>query len=376
MFITSGGNMRIGLNILYLIPGGVGGTETYARHLISAMTKQLKAGDELVIYATRETAPTFAESKHVKVITMPIYARSRFTRLLAEQLLLPLYLIHDRINVIFSLGYSSPLLHPCPAVVTIHDLNWYYHPEDFGWMERIAWKCITILSAFSATHIVSISQATTNSLTGVLKISNSKISTILHGSPQKYEGKKGKRILDNDYIFTVLAGYPHKNLITLLKAFNIVSKKHNKLSLVVCGLSGKADDICSKYIKDNSLDNKVKILGYVSDNILIRLYQHATIFVFPSAYEGFGIPVLEAMSYGVPVISSNAFSLKEVINEGGILVDAYDVDGYIKNINLLLGSPKKRQDLTMSGYERISRLKWSKSAKEYLEVLKKLGNNK
>lgn len=365
--------MRIGLNILYLIPGGVGGTETYARHLIDAMTKQLKKGDELVIYASRETAPTFREAKQIRVITLPIYARNRLLRLLAEQLLLPLYLIRDRINVIFSLGYSSPFLHLCPAIVTIHDLNWYYHPEDFDWVERIAWKFITVISAFSATKIVSISQATTNSLTSILNIPSSKISTILHGAPQRYKGKKGKKLFDSDYIFTVLAGYPHKNLITILKAFKIVSRKYKELLLVICGLSGKADYSSEQYIKDSNLEKKVKILGYVDNLTLSNLYQHAIIFVFPSAYEGFGIPVLEAMSYGVPVISSNAFSLKEVVSIGGITVDTYNVNSYVESINLLLGSSKERQSLIISGYERISRLKWDKAATEYLDILKELG---
>jgi len=363
--------MRIGLNILYLIPGGVGGTETYARHLISAMTKELKSGDELIIYATRETAPTFTESKQLKVITLPIYAKNRVLRLLAEQILLPFYLLHDHIDVIFSLGYSSPFLHPCPAVVTIHDLNWYYHPEDFGVFERIAWKLITTFSSLSANHIISISQATTTSLVDALKITSSKISTIMHGAPQKYSGKKFKRIIDNDYIFTVLAGYPHKNLITLLKAFNLVSKKNKQLALVICGLSGKADYSSSQYIKEHNLEDKVKILGYVNNEILSSLYQHATMFVFPSAYEGFGIPVLEAMSYGIPVISSNAFALDEVVGVAGIKVEPLEIGSYVKAINNLLSNLDLRMKLINTGYSRINKLKWSDSATQYLYLLKK-----
>ncbi|GAB4028096.1 MAG: glycosyltransferase family 1 protein [Candidatus Microgenomates bacterium] len=363
--------MRIGLNILYLIPGGVGGTETYARHLISALIKQLKSEDELIIYATRETAPTFTETKQLRVVTLPIYARNRVLRLLAEQILLPFYLLHDHIDVIFSLGYSSPILHPCPAVVTIHDLNWYYHPEDFGGIEKLVWQILTTTSAKTSNHIISISHATTDSLMRVLHIPDTKITTILHGSPEKKMVKEGKSIIELPYLFTVLAGYPHKNLITLLQAFKEITKTNNELVLVVCGLSGRADSKSQKYIRDNGLENKVKILGYVDDNTLCNLYQNASIFVFPSAYEGFGIPVLEAMSYGVPVVSSNAFSLAEVVGNGGILVDPYNVAAYIGAVSKILKDSILRKDLIKRGQKRASELKWEKTATITLKIIKK-----
>lgn len=365
--------MHIGLNILYLIPNKVGGTETYARELIAAMTKQLGSGDQLVIYASRETAPTFVSSKKLKIVTLPIHARSRMMRLLAEQLLLPLHLIRDRISVIFSLGYSSPFIHTCPAIVTIHDLNWYYHPEDFGSIEKLAWQILTVLSAKTSNHIISISHATTDSLKSVLHTPDTKITTILHGAPERKISKKGKRIIEQPYLFTVLAGYPHKNLITLLKVFKEITKTNNELVLVVCGLSGRADSTSQKFIRDNGMENKVKILGYVDDDTLCTLYQNASIFVFPSAYEGFGIPVLEAMNYGVPVVSSNAFSLAEVVGKAGILVGPLDIKGYVKAINALLSVDLIRKTLIESGYRRINDLKWSDSAIAYLKVLTKYG---
>ncbi|TXH07570.1 MAG: glycosyltransferase family 1 protein, partial [Candidatus Moraniibacteriota bacterium] len=352
--------MRIGLNILYLIPGGVGGTETYARHLISALTKQLIEGDELVIYASRETAPTFNESKHVKVIALPIYSSNRLFRLLAEQLLLPLYLLRDKVNVIFSLGYSSPFIHPCPAIVTIHDLNWYYHPEDFGFVSRIMWSILTRLSAHTANHVITDSDSSARSIKEVLK--THAVTPVLHATPFKTSPTKPNFKLPDDYLFTVSASYPHKNLTTLIKVFNQLASVNPKLNLVICGLSGKASTSLKQEINNSPFHNRIIILGYITNHELSYVYSRATVFVFPSAYEGFGYPVLEAMSYGIPVVSSNATSLKEVVGHGGMLVEPYDIPAYISAISKILKDSKFKQGLIKRGEKRATELQWDHTA--------------
>lgn len=361
--------MRIGLNILYLIPGGVGGTETYARHLISAMTKELKSEDELIIYATRETAPTFTAAKQVKVITLPIYARNRVLRLLAEQILLPFYLLHDRVDVIFSLGYSSLFLHPCPAVVTIHDLNWYYHPEDFGFVDRNMWSIITKLSALTANHVITDSDSSARS---IKKILNARaVTPILHGTPIMVSPSKPNFKLPDNYLFTVSASYPHKNLTTLIKVFNLLASVNTKLYLVICGLSGKASASLNQEINNSPYHNRIITLGYITRSELSYVYSHATVFVFPSAYEGFGYPVLEAMSYGIPVISSNATSLKEVVGNGGILVEPYDIAAYVSAVSKILKDSSLQKDLIKRGQKRAAELQWGKTAAITLKIIKK-----
>lgn len=361
--------MRIGLNILYLIPGGVGGTETYARHLIDAMTKQLKKGDELVIYASRETAPTFREAKQIRVITLPIYARNRLLRLLAEQLLLPLYLIRDRINVIFSLGYSSPFLHLCPAIVTIHDLNWYYHPEDFGFITRTIWSIFTRLSARTADHVITDSTHSARSLQKVLK--TRMVTPILHATPAQVKPIKPSFELPTTYLFTVSASYPHKNLTTLIKVFNELAKTNQTLHLVICGLSGKASGNLSSEINSSPFKDQIVVLGYITGGELSYVYSHASVFVFPSAYEGFGYPVLEAMSYGIPVVSSTAASLKQVVGDGGVLVDTYDITAYVRAIGKILSDKKYTKELVERGYKRTTELQWDQTAKSTLKIIYK-----
>lgn len=362
--------MRIGINILYLVPDRVGGTETYARELLGALTQVLAPGDSLVVYASSETAPTFQGLDEIEIVRLPFYSRYRALRMIIEQTVLPIRCVTDKIDVLFSLGYSAPFFHPCPSIVTIHDLNWHYHPEDFSRVNRWLWKVITTLSARTADRVITDSKASYTSICAVLGTSKSKVTPVLHGTPAKVKPvgvRKGK------YILTVVAGYPHKNLPTLLTAFSHIAQKHADVDLVICGLSGRSDDVNAVRIKELGLESRVDILGYVTRGELAGLYRDAQVFVFPSAYEGFGYPVVEAMSYGTPVISSNAYSLEEVVGPGGILVDPYDHKAFAAAIDKILSSPRERERWIRKGGKRAGELQWEVTAKRTLAVLRDAG---
>lgn len=346
--------MQIGINLLYLIPGKVGGTETYARELIPSL---INTRDKIYIFCGRETAPTFPSLPNCQVVTLPIYSTNRLARILVEQTMLPWLCFKYKLDVIFSLGYSSPFIHPCPAIVTIHDLNYHYHPEDFGILSRTIWQIMTYLSAHTADHVITDSEASAKSISQILKVKESKVSAILHGTPSVL--KTTKKQPKTPYIFTVLANYPHKNLKTLLAAFKRLSETTEDLDLIICGLG-----------KQPSSSSKVEYLGYVSRQELADLYTNASVFVFPSAYEGFGYPVLEAMSYGTPVVSSNAFSLKEVVGDAGILVEPYDIPSYVKAIKSILSSDKVKKSFINKGRKRVSELQWTYTAEKTLKTLK------
>lgn len=348
--------MQIGINILYLIPGKVGGTETYARELVPALGKQLGRDDQLIIFCGKESRDLFKESKKLKIIVLPIFSANRLVRILAEQVLLPVYCLVYKLDIIFSLGYSAPFIHRCPSVVTIHDLNWYYHPEDFGGTSRFIWEYLTRFSAATANHVITDSHPSAESIMQVLHIPSSKVTTILHGTPTTIKVKP--KVSKNPYLFTVLANYPHKNLSTLLKAFTKLRKSFKTLELVVCGLGNQP-----------SSGEGVHYLGYVTQEELVAIYLGASVFVFPSRYEGFGYPPLEAMSYGIPVVSSNAFSLKEVVGNGGILVSPNAVDEYVQSITKLLEDSKFRQQVVNRGKIRIMELNWVHTADRTLKLL-------
>lgn len=368
--------MRIGINTLFLIPDKVGGTETYARELIKSLEKIRDPKDTYYLLCNLENRYLFKNNQGVKVITLPVKASLRPLRLVAEQLLLPFYTALLKIKVILSLGYTSPWFSTAKSVVTIHDLNWHYHPEDFGWFSRKIWEITTRLSAKTSNHVITDSTASANSIKEVLKVPAEKCTTILHAPPEKIELSKKeitKRLkklnIQGQYLFTVISGHPHKNLITLLCAFKDLVLDFPKLKLVVCGLSGRADKNNQAYIKKADLQKKVKILGFVDRKDLAALYQSCTAFVFPSAYEGFGYPVIEAMQYQAPVVSSNAFSLRQVVGKAGLLVNPYDANEFTKAIKKVLGSKKLANHLINQGNRRVKKLQWKDTAQKTLNIL-------
>jgi len=373
--------MYVGINLLYLIPGVVGGTETYARELIKSMLEKISESDKIVIFCSRESEHTFAGTSRLKIVTLPFYSNNRIARIFAEQVLLPIYCVAYKINVLLSLGYSQPLLVPCKTIVTIHDLNWYYHPEDFTKLALFFWKYLTIFSAYKSNAIIAISQSTKNSLISVLNIKPEKVHVIYHGMSKNVEEKNPsisvvarKYALPKKYIFTLLSHYSHKNLETLIHAFMQVQSKAKDLHLVIGGTGTfEARVERQKYL--STLDNKnIHMLPFVDASALATIYENASIFVFPSAYEGFGLPVLEAMSHDVPVISSNAYSLKEVVGSGGILVNPFDVEEYVSSINKILKDAIVRKKYVLAGRKQVHKFTWDKCATETLNLIQRLYN--
>lgn len=371
--------MVIGINLLYLIPTVVGGTETYARELINSMCKKLSEQDTLIIFCGRESAQTFTEKTKLKIVCLPIYSTNRILRVIAEQLLLPFYCSYFKVNLLLSLGYSQPLILPCKSIVTIHDLNWYYYPTDFSKLSLYIWKYLTIYSALRANAIIAISNSTKKSLITILKIDPLKISVIYHGIPRSLSinnstilAVSAKYKLPKQYIFTTLSHYSHKNLETLVKAFLIVQSKIEDLHLLIGGTgTNLARASRKKYI--NSLGNShIHLLPFVDHAELSVIYQLSQIFVFPSAYEGFGLPVLEAMAHKVPVISSNAYSLEEVVGQGGILVDTYEVDEYVSAIKKLLQDKIIRNKYVQAGTKQAMKFNWDNSAQETLNLIRSI----
>lgn len=370
--------MRIGINILYLVPGKVGGTETYAKGLIQNYINS--KSDEFYIYCIPEALKVLPINERLKYITVK-GLNSRFYRILYEQLILPFVIYKHKIKVLHSLGYTSPFITHCPKVTTVHDLNWYYHPEDFSIFEKFAWEVLVRLSVISSQLVVAVSEASKDSLIKVLHVPSSKVKAVLSGIPtiKRRNNSNNKRSIDNyklpkQYILTVSAGYPHKNLRTALEAFKILVGKNPNLFLIICGLKGKADDENWQYVYNSCLQNRVKILGYVSDEELGVLYKNAQVFIFTSAYEGFGFPVLESLVHNVPVISSNSFSLKELINTSDGLVEPYDIMGFARKINQVLHNPRFKQRLLASEKIILKKLSWRLTANIMLKYIHKLSH--
>lgn len=349
----------IGLNLLFLIPNKVGGSEPYSRRLIDAFYKYDNK-NKYILFCNNENYNTF-DSKYDRVL-IPINATNRSLRLLVEQLVLPIYLLIHKVDIVYSLGYISPFLTHCKSIVNIFDLNWYYHPEDFSLMQRMLWKFFVTFSAKFSDAITTSSFASKKSIQTILN-PNKRIEVIYSGLPTLTTTKNDLIAAKKEipYLFSLSAAYPHKNLITLLRAHKELYDRGVKVNLLIAGLGGRSNDELEKYMKENTSGKLVKRLGYITDSRMTALYKKAEALVFTSAYEGFGIPIIEAFSLGLSVISSNAFSLKEVVGKGGSLVHPMDYVTFSKLMEKIILDKKFKKKMSIKSKNESNRFSWQES---------------
>lgn len=305
--------MRIGINILFLIPNRVGGTEYYARSLLAELEKQ-DTTNCYVIFCNKENANTvvFSSPKWKKVIC-PVYAENRLFRVLFEQLMLPILVFKESCDVLHSLGYTSPFFSMCPRITTIHDANWRDMPQDSTKMERIALDFLITLSAYSSKYIVTQSIFASNRLQRAfprlkrrIKISQPGLDPeLLSLISSKQERTQQK------YLLCVSGLYPHKNIPYLFELWRRLSELLPAYKLVLVGQNGKDEEKVKKLIQEIS---SVCWYPKVSRLTLARLYQSAAAFIFPSVYEGFGFPVYEALAARLPVFVGSKKPFQEISN--------------------------------------------------------------
>lgn len=372
--------MRIGINALFLIPGKVGGSEVYLRNLICHLGK-IDRQNEYILFANRENSGTFQLSQaNFREVLCPIKASFRPARILWEQFILPFQVRKYKIDVLHSPGYTAPFLAFCCSIVTIYDMNCFYYPEDFSKLTTFFLKLLVTLSARRSDRIITGSRNSKKDIVQILEISESKISVVYgaassHSSvpiaiENKVRGKLKQRYgINKKFILTVSVSHPHKNFYRLIKAYDILYKKyHIDCQLVIVGAKGRAQSILVNLVKKLSLEKRVIFTGWIPNEHLSSFYSEADLFVLPSLFEGFGIPILEAMAHGTAVVSSNSASLPEVAGRAALLVDPYNIEEIAEAMYKVLIDQNLRKNLIEKGLKRAKEFSWEKAAKETLKV--------
>ena len=289
-------------------------------------------------------------------------------------------------------AYGADLLHqPCfsapfnfrgPVVVTIHDIISILFPENIPFASRMFYSKWMPFSYRRATKIITISESTKRDIIRVLKIPESKITVIPLAVGNEYKKRiphnkiekiKKKYNLPQDYIFHVGTLEPRKNLKFLVKIFarSIESEKNKNLNLVIAGKKGWYYEGLFELVKERKLEDKVIFTGYVDDKDKPALYQGAKIFAFPSLYEGFGLPPLEAMASGAPVISSDTSSMPEVVGKAGILLNPNDSKAWIEAITRLNTSDRLRKEMIDKNKIQVEKFSWVRAAEQTIAVYEK-----
>jgi len=261
-----------------------------------------------------------------------------------------------------------------PQVVIIHDLTNFTHPEHAGQEISERYQQKTRQAAQKAAQIITVSESTKQDVIKILKVDPSKIKVVYPGNTKFPSGGKIPQYLTpNCYLLFVGTIEPRKNLIGLLRAYSLLpTALRKKYPLVIVGGKGWNNN---RELQEIGQTPGVKWLGYVSDADLGALYKNAKVFAFPSLYEGFGIPVIEAQQFGVPVITSNISSLPEACGEGGVLIGPEDPEDIATALEKILTNEKLYQNLSRKALDNSQKFSWTKSAEKTLEVLRLAQNS-
>jgi glycosyltransferase involved in cell wall biosynthesis len=348
------------------------GVSVYSRNLLEHFQKVATKDTQFTVFLRQKPLPFLPEQTKYykyKVVT---------AKMLWSQIFLPMRLYTtSRVDVFFSPAHYSPRFSPSPTVVTIHDLAYFYFPHEFLQKDLFKLKNWTKYSVEKAKKVIAVSKTTKKDIQKFYEKPEKDISVVYNG----YEKNLGKNVLPprfplityslkpQKYILYVGTLQPRKNIKVLIKAFKKFHEKNPTYKLVLVGKKGWLYDEIFKEVEDLKLQEKVIFTGFLPDNEVIELYKHAYCFVLPSLYEGFGIPILEAMSHGCPVLSSFASSLPEVGGEAAVYFDPESVDGLVDDLESLQNG-KLRNDLIKKGAERVKLFSWENCAKETLEVIK------
>ena len=270
-----------------------------------------------------------------------------------------------------------PLLAPCPAVIAVLSMHLNYELTDMPWYQRIYGRTMLKASAQRADAILALSEYAGKTYAEYYHVSEDRLFVSYAGF-KKFESTVDRSVdlTKGEFLLFVGTLFPHKNLHFLIRVFAQVAKRRPDMRLVVVG-----QDVNNMIIslKEQAqalevLDN-IEFRGHVSDTELMELYQNASVFVFPSLIEGFGLPVLEAMAHSIPVVASNRTSVPEIVGDAGIILDPKDEIVWANTIIELLEDKNLRHEMAVKGKERASKFTWRRSAEIALncfhEVLSK-----
>jgi glycosyltransferase involved in cell wall biosynthesis len=284
----------------------------------------------------------------------------------------------EKLSVFFSPTHYLPLKTEVPSVISILDVSYLHFPDLFNKKDLFQLKLWGKYSIKKARKIITISEASKNDIIKMYGVSEGKISVVYPAAKPKFEPKLTMKDLQKDfgisdnYILFVGTLQPRKNVEKLIEAF---SKLENKdLQLVIIGKKGwQYEDILAAP-KKFGVEGRVKFLHSVTDEQLPAFYKNAKMFILPSLYEGFGLPVIEAMQYGTPVITSNVSSLPEAGGDAALYVDPKDVGDIAGKMQKLLDDESLRAEMIGKGKRQAGKFSWEKTAAETLKVLEGVVN--
>jgi glycosyltransferase involved in cell wall biosynthesis len=369
--------LRIGLNLLYLLPAEVGGTETYARGLIHALVAT-RPDDEFLVFVNAEAAAWPLPSRdNVRRIVCPVSAANRGARYRWEQLQLPREVSRHAPDVLHSLGYVGPILAGRPHVVTVHDCNFLEPDVPMGRVRRLVLRSVVGLLGTTADRLLTDSSFSARALAERVGVPREKLLVVPLASdfqPQRdaaaFDACRYRYGVTEPYVVAFSSQSPHKNIDRLLTGFAEVAAQLPH-QLVLLGHVPPGGELASQATA-LGLSDRVVSTGFVPDADADTLLEGASAFVFPSLYEGFGLPVLNAQRAEVPVACSTAASLPEVAGDGALYFDPRHPSAIAQVLIRCCTDEPERRRLVAAGLRNAMRFSWTGTADQTFAVYRQL----
>lgn len=391
--------MKIGIDARFYGPIGGGGIGRYTKELIDHL-EQIDAKNQYVVFLRRENWEDY------------VPRNSNFKKVLApykwygwkEQIMMPIKIQREKIDLMHFPHFNMPLLYRGKFVITLHDLILIKFPSKkstklpsvYFKLKYLMYKKIIRSAVRKASKIIAPSEYVKQDILKFFNGKKDKIKVIYEGAVKinknnsfgankfieavdKEADKKIKigynkygrlSFEKDDYVLYVGNAYPHKNLERLISSFSLIIQNNKNLKLVLVGAKNYFYQQIIDYAEKEYPQEIGNIIfwGYAADKELAKLYQKARLYIFPSLEEGFGLPPLEAMSYGIPVVSSNLSCLPEILGDGAMYFDPYNIGDMAEKMIEALSKENLRKELIDKGYKRIKLYDWKKTAEETLGV--------
>jgi len=369
--------MKVLIDIRLLANNGFSGVEEYTRHLTHHLIQNKNITWNL-FYNTHKTPPPIPKEweENAQIINFKI--PNKILDLSGKLLGYPYIDTLTKSDIIIS-PHLNFISYNHKRIMVIHDLSFLHYPNFFSIQDKI-WHHFQAVSSQvrKANHIVVDSEFTKSDVIDFFNVKEDKISIIYPGLSSEFLNRNDdlnfitKYNLNNPYILYLGSFEPRKNVPALIKAFNLLKKYHQNVDLVMCGGKKWLDYEINKSILTSPYKNDIKIITNIISHHRRLLYNKAMVFVYPSFFEGFGLPPLEAQSCGVPVVSSNRTSLPEILQNSALLIDPWSVEEIYMSIKSILENEILRKQLILRGQENIKRFNWQKTANQFIELINKI----
>jgi glycosyltransferase involved in cell wall biosynthesis len=375
-YLSVGDGIRVGINAskYFGINTGVG---RYTSNLCNTISK-CKDGNDYYFYLPGRNSTCWNDKIEVQLEEQGIFLQNNTLRILWEQILLPIKINKDMLDLFHYTDHAMSLVQRRhPVVITVHDIAYIRFPDLLNKTRQVYKKYILSLSVKRADVIIADSHSTKLDIIEFFKVDEKKIKVIHLGVESRFrpinnvERYRTRNNLPSKMILNIGTLEPRKNVVTLVKAFKRLQERgHKDYVLTIAGEKGWLYEKIFEEIESSGMEKSIRILGVVRDEDLPLLYNCADLFVYPSLYEGFGLPPLEAMACGVPIITSNTSSLPEVVGNAGIMVDPNDIESLSDEMYRVLEDEELKHRMSRDGLKRSKMFTWEKMVKEVLETYK------